>query len=85
MSENRRIDIDSKRRFLKNSMPTVVVGSAGIHSANASSVAKDKEAPSDPNDKIKVTKIETFINTDINFSFFHHHLCPQIIAVSFQR
>lgn len=54
-------DSNSRRRFLKHSMAAVAVGSAGIVGAHAHSLVKDKEAPIDPNDNIKVSKIETFV------------------------
>ncbi|WP_282136711.1 galactonate dehydratase [Seonamhaeicola maritimus] len=51
----------SRRKFIKGSLATAALGFTGIYGANANESIRVKESPIDPNDKIKVTKMETFI------------------------
>ncbi|MFY0653920.1 MAG: galactonate dehydratase [Cyclobacteriaceae bacterium] len=61
MSNTKENGSNSRRKFLKNAAATVAAGSAGIYGANATGLVNAKEAPINPNDKIKVTKMETFV------------------------
>jgi len=61
MSDDKKKGNESRRRFLKNAIATAAVASTGIAGASASEFVNTKEAPISPGDKIKVTKIETFV------------------------
>lgn len=54
-------DSASRRRFFKNSLATVVAGTAGIYSLEGATPLKPDDGPISPNDNIKVTKLETFV------------------------
>ncbi len=52
----------SRRKFFKYASASIAVGSLGIHSLESASPSVNPEpGPIDPSDKIKVTKIETFV------------------------
>ena len=61
MLNNQKKITSSRRRFLKNAFATAAVAGTGISAANASGLVNTKEAPINPNDNIKVTKMETFV------------------------
>jgi len=55
-------DTGSRRKFLKNTVATVAATSLGVTGLNArTSNQVLSYAPIDPNDKIKITKVETFV------------------------
>ena len=52
----------SRRKFVKYAAASVAAGSLGIHQVDSASPdIKPEPGPIDPSDKIKVTKIETFV------------------------
>ena len=51
----------SRRRFFKNSLATVFAGTAGTFGLKGATPTHNQDSPIDPNDKIKVTKLETFV------------------------
>ncbi|MEQ8337965.1 MAG: galactonate dehydratase, partial [Cyclobacteriaceae bacterium] len=54
--------IKSRRKFFRNTTTSLLAGAFGLQSLKATSKEKNtKEAPIDPNDKIKITKLETFV------------------------
>jgi len=50
-----------RRNFLKSAIASVAAGTAGIYSLKGATPAISDDAPISPNDKIKVTKLETFV------------------------
>jgi galactonate dehydratase len=53
---------ETRRKFLKNTVATVAATSLGITGLNATTSNQVLPyAPIDPNDKIKITKVETFV------------------------
>jgi galactonate dehydratase len=53
---------NNRRKFLKNTIASVAAASVGVASLGASnSKSNFKSGPIDPNDKIKITKVETFV------------------------
>jgi len=53
-----------RRKFVKNALATAAVGAMGVHGLSGSDKSekiKLSEGPIDPNDNIKVTKVETFV------------------------
>lgn len=62
MHELNEKDSAARRRFFKYSLATAAMGATGMLDVKASTPAIDpKETPINPNDKIKVTKMETFV------------------------
>ncbi|XOV90923.1 MAG: galactonate dehydratase [Bacteroidota bacterium] len=54
--------LKSRRKFFRNSAASLVAGTFGLNALKAESQKKlIKEAPIDPSDNIKVTKLETFV------------------------
>lgn len=62
MHELNEKDSAARRRFFKYSLATAAMGATGMLDIKAATPAVNpKEAPINPNDKIKVTKMETFV------------------------
>lgn len=62
MHELNEKDSAARRRFFKYSLATAAMGATGMLDVKASTPTIDpKETPINPNDKIKVTKMETFV------------------------
>lgn len=51
----------SRRKFFKYAAASAALGATGMYGANGSSPLKKEDTPISPNDKLKVTKMETFV------------------------
>ena len=60
MENNDKKDSNSRRQFFKSAVATVAAGSAGLYGIEAASIVT-ADKPINPNDKIKITKVETFV------------------------
>ena len=61
MSNKSQKDSLSRRKFFKNAVATVAAGTAGIYNLEGAPAIKPHDTPIGPNDKIEVSKIETFV------------------------